>query len=344
LHLRRPTRASVELAAKAGLSAGLAIWLGNELGLKDSYWGAISAVVATAGTLGASVGAALSRISATIVGLLLGLAALALPVSGTVVSGATVFVALVVLRALSLDTGARLGAATTLIVTAIPGHHAVSDALARGANIPLGCAIAVGVGLVFFPHRAVEALRAQLTADVRRSGDLARGALTAYLNKTGLDDLPAALQALIRSSAARAGALRDAAQEPGSRGSRLLALEQTVAAVEALIDQIRSLVQVIDEADHDRAPSLIDRQLRDAAAGLADTAGTFGSDERAFLRGLVRLNDALSAVDTAVADVRARRATVDLATDELVRLFSVVRLLHASASTLSRLIPAAAAR
>jgi uncharacterized membrane protein YgaE (UPF0421/DUF939 family) len=319
------------------VSAGLAIWLGNLLGLKDSYWGGISAVVATAGTLGASVEAALSRIGATIVGLLLGLAALALPVSGTVVAAVTVFVALVVLPALSLDTGARLGAATTLIVTAIPGHNAVSDALARGANIPLGCAIAVGVGLVFFPHRAVEALRAQVTRDVRRSGELARNALIAYVDKTSLDELPAALEALVSSAAARAAALREAAREPGSRGGRLLVLEQRVAAVEALVDHVRSLVRVVEEADHDRAPSAVERQLHDTATGLADATRAFGSGESAFARDLGRLHGALSALDTALADARARRATAELGTDELVRLFSAVRLLHASGSTLSRL-------
>jgi uncharacterized membrane protein YgaE (UPF0421/DUF939 family) len=164
--VRRPTRSSLEFAIKAGFAAALAIWVGDRIGLEDSYWAGISAVVATAGTLGATVGAAISRISATVVGLLIGLAAVALPVRGILAAGTTVFVALVVLAALSLDAGARLGAATTLIVTAIPGHNAVTDALARGANVPLGCALAIGVGLVFLPRRAAERLRSDLRADV----------------------------------------------------------------------------------------------------------------------------------------------------------------------------------
>jgi uncharacterized membrane protein YccC len=132
--LRRPTRSSLEFAAKAAVATAIAIWLGNRIGLHDSYWAGVSAVVATAGTLGASLGAAVSRISATLVGLAIGLAAFALPVSGVLAAGATIFVALTVLPALSLDAGARLGAGSTLIVTALPGHGAISDALARGAN------------------------------------------------------------------------------------------------------------------------------------------------------------------------------------------------------------------
>lgn len=337
LQLRRPTRANVELAAKAGLSSGLAIWLGNRIGLSDSYWGGISAVVATAGTLGASVGAALSRISATIVGLLLGVAALALPVSGTVVAGITVFVALVVLPALSLDTGARLGAATTLIVTAIPGHHAIGDALSRGANVPLGCAIAVLVGVVLFPHRAGATLRTGLRADVQRAGRIAQDAVLAYADKTPFDEHSAALTDLTRSAATSAVQLRDAAREPGGRGGHLLALQQSVGALESLVHDVRSLVTVVAEAGPDDAPALVAGELRAAAHSLAAAAAGFEAADGRFAERLGQLTGMLAAVDTALAGARARRATVEFGTDELVRLLSVVRLLNASRSALSRL-------
>jgi uncharacterized membrane protein YccC len=162
-------RVARRLRLKAGVAAALAIWLGDRIYLRDSYWAGISAVVATAGTLCASLAAAISRISATLVGLAVGLASFALPLSGTLVEGATVSVTLIVLPALSLDTGARLGAATMLIVTAIPGQNAVSDALARGANVPLGCAVAVIVGVLLWPHRAGERVHASRRAETKRA-------------------------------------------------------------------------------------------------------------------------------------------------------------------------------
>ena len=58
--LRRPTRASIELAARAGIATAVSIWLGDRIGLRDSYWAGISPVVATAATIGASVGMTLS--------------------------------------------------------------------------------------------------------------------------------------------------------------------------------------------------------------------------------------------------------------------------------------------
>ncbi len=236
--LRRPTRSSLEFAAKAAVATAIAIWLGNRIGLHDSYWAGVSAVVATAGTLGASLGAAVSRISATLVGLAIGLAAFALPVSGVLVAGATIFVALTVLPALSLDAGARLGAGSTLIVTALPDHSAISDALARGANVPLGCAVAVAVGLVLLPHRAAEHLRTGLADDIERAGELIRSALQAYLGSAVAVDLPDRVGELTRASSAHAAALRDAAREPGERGARLQRLQRHVAAVGELVDQV----------------------------------------------------------------------------------------------------------
>jgi uncharacterized membrane protein YgaE (UPF0421/DUF939 family) len=338
VEFRRPTRASVEFAVKAGVSAALAIWVGERIGLQDSYWAGISAVVATAGTLGASLRTAISRISATVVGLLIGLASLALPVSGTVVQGLTVFVALVVLSALSLDAGARLGAATTLIVTAIPGNHAVSDALARGANVPLGCAIAVAVGMVLLPRRAVDRLRADLQADAVAAGELARSAVIAYADGKSAPDLSERVNALSRANAGHVTALRDAAREPGGRGGRLLVLEQRVTAVESFIGHVGSLVEAVGEADDDPAPALVREELRAVASELAEAVGALVSDpDRSDPRGLRRT---LSELDAAFAGARARRATATYPTEELMRLLSVMRLLHAAASSLTRLEPA----
>ncbi|MDQ3895118.1 MAG: FUSC family protein, partial [Actinomycetota bacterium] len=148
--LRRPTVAELQVALRAAVSAGLSIVVADALGLKDSYWAAMSAVVATGPTVGASLGAALTRIAATVAGLLVGLAAFAVAGDGTLVAAVAVFAALLVLPAVSLEAGVRLGAATTLIVTAIPGDAFV-DALERGANVPLGCALAVAVGLLLWP-------------------------------------------------------------------------------------------------------------------------------------------------------------------------------------------------
>ena len=80
--LRPPTQASLEFAAKAGVSVALAMSLSSAIGLHDRWWAGISAIVATADTIGASMGAAVLRIAATVVGLLVGLVPVALSAHG----------------------------------------------------------------------------------------------------------------------------------------------------------------------------------------------------------------------------------------------------------------------
>jgi hypothetical protein len=71
------------------------MWLSSAIGLQDRWWAGISAVVATADTLGATVGTATLRIAATLVGLAVGLAAVALSAHGVLVAGHEPLAALV---------------------------------------------------------------------------------------------------------------------------------------------------------------------------------------------------------------------------------------------------------
>lgn len=240
-------------------------------------------------------------------------------------SGLAVFVALVVLAALSLDAGARLGAATTLIVTAGTGQNAVSGALARGANIPLGCAVAVAVGLVLWPQRAAHQLRADLQADVLRAGALMQSGLLTYVGIAIYDGLLVELDGLARRKSARATTLRDAAREP-ERRERLLALRRDASSVEALIDGAGMLVRPCLEGANDGAPSLVRGELDSVAQAIAATTHAVGStDEERMRESLKRLTTACSALDAGFAHARARRATVTLPTAEIGRLLAVIR-------------------
>jgi uncharacterized membrane protein YccC len=315
----------MEFAVRAAVAATIAIWVGDRIGLQDSYWAGISAVIASAGTLGASVENAISRISATLVGLIVGLAAVALPVQGTLVSGLTVFASLVVFAALSLDAGARLGAATTLIMTAIPGSNPVADALARGANIPLGCVVAVAVGLVLWPHRAARQLRDGLEADIRQAGELARAALLAYVGIGADDGLPGALQRLTRRPTAHRAALREAGRELGGEG--LSALRRDVAAVDQLIAHVAALVRACLEGSEQQQLLPARGELKQAADALAGFARAIAehSESSRLDRLRVQLTEACSALDAALGQARATRATADLSSAEVGRFMAIMR-------------------
>jgi uncharacterized membrane protein YccC len=335
--LRRPTRPDLEVALKAAVGAGLAMWLSELAGLADPYWAAISAVLAAAPTLGANLTAALSRVAATVVGLALGLAAVAVWGSGVVVAGVTVFIALLVLPALSLDRGARLGAATTVIMTALPSAEALDDALARGLNILLGCGVAVG--FVLLPTRAGDRLRDALRADVAATGELG-SALETYLGTRPPGDPTTGARRLQGARAARAAALRDALDEPGERGERGRALKREFSAAGEFVDEVATLATVAQEGRNDHVPELVRAELLAFGDAVATAAAGY-PDSAASRRRLVEAHRALAALQSGFAAVRARRATVPYATDEVVRLTMTLHAVHGSVAALDDLGAAA---
>lgn len=338
--LRRPTRPDLEVALKAAVGAGLAMWLSQLAGLADPYWAAISAVLAAAPTLGANLTAALSRVVATVVGLALGLAAVAVWGSGALVAGVTVFIALLVLPALSLDRGARLGAATTVIMTALPSAEALDDALARGLNILLGCGVAVAVGLVLLPRRAGDRLRDALRADVAATGELARSALETYLGTRPSGDPTTGVRRLQGARAARAAALHDALDEPGERGERGRALKREFSAAGEFVDEVATLATVAQEGRNDRVPELVRAELLAFGNAVATAAAGY-PDSAASRRRLVEAHRAQSALQSGFAALRARRATVPYATDEVVRLTMTLHAARGSVAALDDLGAAA---
>ncbi|MFM8305401.1 MAG: FUSC family protein [Actinomycetota bacterium] len=354
LHLRRPNRSAWELGLRAAIGAGLALWIGTLIGLEDPYWGAVSAVVATAGTLGASLGAAVQRVAATTIALVIGLGFAALPVNGVVVSATAVGVTYLVMITLGLDAGARLAAASTLIVTAIPGTDALDLALSRGLNVPLGCLIAVGVGVVVFPHRASTALRTGLHAGLAQGAAVAAAAVRAYVGDGNGGDaggspetagaLAARVTRLEAAVASHRGVLRDAAREPGS-ARHLSGLEQLLSSDEELLDHARALVGLAMSGADDGAPVLVGDALNrvaeaiDAVVPALAPEDADGAAEMRAASGPDGLQTALAALDAAFAEVRRHRGTVEHSTEELTRLLSVIRRVHGVGAALASVAP-----
>ena len=316
-------RAQVEFAVKAGLGAMASLWVASAVGLEDSYWAAVSAVVATAGTLGASVAASITRVVATLVALVLAVGVVALvPFGGVMLSGVLVSLTLLVMFALSLEAGARLAAASTLIVTAASGGDPVGMAVSRGLNVPLGCAVAVAIGLTVLPRRAGRQLVDDLEADREQAVALAAEALASYVaGEAPGSEEQGRLQALERRVAGHGTTLADAGREPGSNQQVAADLRLQLEAVRSLLEATQALAQAAGAATGDRAPSLVAGELDGVVAALREGVG---------------LAAAVLSLDAAFAAVRERRGTVDYGTDELTRLLAVLRVVHTIASTLDR--------
>lgn len=315
LPLQLPRRTQFEFAIKAGVGASLSLWIATAVGLEDPYWSAVSAVVATAGTLGASVGAAVTRVLATVVALLLAVAFVAVvPFSGEVVAGLLVALALLVMFALSLEAGARLAAASTLIVTAASGGDPVGIAVSRGLNVPLGCAVAVILGLVLLPRRAARQLAGALRDDEVAALGVAGELVAAYVAGAGPDaGCVDALSSLGQRVGGHRATLADAAREPGSGRRVVDQLADQLAVVETLLGIDDALSRIAVAARGDVAMVLVGSELSDVAAVLGRAES---------------LGPALQRLDASFAAVRQRRGTVDYRTEELARLLAVMRQVH----------------
>jgi uncharacterized membrane protein YccC len=329
---KRPDRAVVLTAVRGGVGAALATWLADVAGIPDPYWAGISAVVVSAPTVGANLGAALVRMAATFAGLALGLAAHAAGGTGPVAAGIVAGVALVTLPAAGLGAGARLGAATTLLVTVAARSDDLEIAAARGLGIPLGCGVAILLGLVVVPTRAGTGLRHRLGADVAACGALVRDAVAAYVGAGATPDLDARLVSLRRSRRAHIALLGDAARELGEDTE---GLQASITSAARLVDAGADLVAIAREGSGDAAPAAASERLTAVAESLDAAAAAYaGGAETAVIDAL---EAGLGELDASLERTRAVRGLIGYPTVEVIRLLGAVRALHAAASALRRL-------
>jgi uncharacterized membrane protein YccC len=319
--LQRPSGLVLRLALRSAVASVVAIWVSERIGLRDSFWAGISAVVASAPTVGASVASAVSRVSATVVGLLVGLVAVAVGAQGLAGAGAAVLVTLVILPALSLADRARLGGATSLIVTAVPGTSAVTDAPARGANVPLGCAIAVAIGLLVWPRRPADELRAGVALDAAKAARVAGAALISYARPAGIEEsgddseLLRSVGDLQRRSGEHQRNLNDAAREPGIHDIERVLLARRASELAQLIDAVSALTRACVERPRGQGGSVLGTDL-DTTAGsldrLADAIDQVGFDGS--VEACDSLRDSCGRLDLSFARSRERRRSSSTST------------------------------
>jgi len=332
--LRRPSRTSIEFAVKAGAATILSVGLARWIGLSSSYWAGVSAVVATAGSIGASISASITRIVATVIALLIAVGVVLLPVDGLIVAGLTVTATLIVMSSLRLDAGARLAGASTLLLTAIPQGDPLSTALGRGLNVPLGCVVAVAVGAIVFPHRAVNSLRIGLTEDVIGAFRLSCDALQQWLDSDIEPDLDDRLQALLADVAKRDATYTEATFEPGGMGRHSTNLARAVELAKRTSRVTRSLVIVASRGADDTAQRLLEAEFRgviDAMhSAISEIDDSLWSDPAGLAQRLHgQLLPAIEDLDTGFRKLRERQATASFSDRDVEHLLHAMWCIHA---------------
>jgi len=150
-------------AFKTGLAAVLCLWLGKLLGLSNSYWAAISAIVVMGSDTSVTFISCRDRLIGTAIGASLGWAAAYYWHGHFLLYGASVMVAVFACGLLQFEKAGRLAAvALTIIVLIYSGKDPGRAALARFCEVSLGIVVALAVTMLVFPVRQVnEALHDQ---------------------------------------------------------------------------------------------------------------------------------------------------------------------------------------
>jgi len=205
--------------AKTALAASLCWWLALRLGLRDGYWGAISAIIVLQSNVGATVRASRDRFLGTLIGALLGFAFSlfgALPWNFIL----AVFLAVVVSGLLGLRISARLAGVTIAIVMLVPKSGSRWYlALDRVGEVLLGIVVALIVTTLVFPDRARLRLRDGLAQEFLLLGAFFEAILEGFRGapSQNLPTLRADLQILLDGNNQNLIAARNEPIGPGSR-------------------------------------------------------------------------------------------------------------------------------
>ncbi len=153
-------------AARTALAAALCWWLAIHFGLKDGYWGAISAIIVLQSNFGSTISASRDRVLGTVIGALFGFLFTqfgALPWNYIL----AVLAAITVCGLLGLRNSSRLAGVTITIVMLVQngGSH-WTIALDRVMEVFLGIVVALAISTLVFPDRARLRLRDGLAQEV----------------------------------------------------------------------------------------------------------------------------------------------------------------------------------
>ncbi|HZP03366.1 MAG TPA: FUSC family protein [Terracidiphilus sp.] len=146
-------------AAKTALAAALCWWLATRLGLRDGYWGSISAIIVLQSNVGATVTASRDRLLGTLIGALLGFSfsLLGPPLLSYILA---VLVAIVACGLFGLRNSSRLACVTITIIMLVHREGPRWGlALDRVGEVLLGIVVALAVSTFVLPDRARLRLR-----------------------------------------------------------------------------------------------------------------------------------------------------------------------------------------
>ena len=197
------TKAHLRQAVQTATAGVLAMYLSSFLGLPESYWAAITAMIVLQASLGAALKESWVRVAATAIG-----AAVAIPVvayfgSGLFIFAAAVFVTVLLCSTLRLTAGLRVAATTVAIIMLIPKPgHPWSLGIHRFLEVSFGIVVALVVAKFVWPSSALEDLRQGLATTYTQLNSLFVALLQRYRGEARqeIEQLRTAIAAALRNN------------------------------------------------------------------------------------------------------------------------------------------------
>ena len=322
-----PAWPGIRQAIQATAAAILAYELAAYFALPQGYWAVMTAILVVQSSVGGSLGLAIDRFLATLLGAAVGGALLAAAGAGYGIPVPLGLGVLILTYAATLRASMRLAPVTAaVVILAEPiNGSAFASAVNRVCEIGIGAGVAVAISLLLFPSRARIVLAAHVGTVLPMLAEHLKGTIGAALGTPRDGDAFLAFNDSIRAKLIAGGTLVSEAQreaalqssgyaDPAAILRTLRRLWYTsVAAARAARAPLPPAVLPLLE------PALV--QLRDAAVRyIEQLAQAFAAQAK--LPDRQPVDGALTAMDAAMDSVRQTGVARTLSTDEVARLFA----------------------
>lgn len=321
----RDRRAQLRLGLRITVASLAAYALSRLLGLAQSPWAVLTALIVMQANVGGSLKATVDRFLGSLGGAIWGVAvALAIPHGDPLRLAVALAAGVGPLAVVAAIWPAYRVAPVTAVILLLGPYGqagAVATALQRMLQIGLGSVVALAVALLVLPERA----RVHLAGAAARALDL-MAALTDLLAAGSPD--AAAVHDLHDRIRAQIGLAETAAREAArERRSYLAAGPDPEPLCRTLRRLHNSLVMVGRAASQPLPPPAADVLGRPMADSFAAAAALMRRAATGLAGGPAPLSDALGAAvaafETAVADLRHRSLTRDMTDDDVGRIFAL---------------------
>lgn len=317
------------LAIQTAIAAGAAYGVAATLALPQGYWAVVTAMLVVQANVGASLGLAVDRLLATLLGAATGGLVLAVFGDSPAIIGPLLVACVAGLTFVAAQRPSlRLAPVTAVIVILadLQTGSALASAVNRVVEIGVGAVIAVAVSMLVFPSRAGQTLAQQVGRILPVFAEHLRGTIDAALGTERTEAEFIALNAKTRVALGAAETLVKEAQreiaghianhaDPAAvvRTMRRLWYTQMMAARAArqpLPEQARAVL----------GPSLL--LVRDAAPLAIEAIGT-SYREGTEPPGLEAVERALAALNASVVALRQSGVMRDMTTEDVAQIFSL---------------------